>query len=98
MATLMEKDVLIEAIAGLGALMSKKTDNEDPAFESDRLHFGVLLGKVRLSNPEDLDADALFSEINTARSKYKAMPYSLSELALRQKYGNPIINNGIGAY
>jgi hypothetical protein len=94
----MEKDVLVEAIAGLRALMSKKTDNEDPLFEADRVHFSVLLGKVRLANPDDLDADALIAEINTARSKYKAMPYSLSELALRQKYGNPIINNGIGAY
>lgn len=96
MATLMEKDVLIEAIAGLGALMSKKTENEDPAFESDRLHFGVLLGKVRLANPEDLDTDALFSEINTARSKYKAMPWNALYSQIRSQSG--LTDNGIGGY
>ncbi len=96
MATLMEKDVLVEAIAGLRALMSKKTDNEDPLFEADRVHFSVLLGKVRLSNPNDLDTDALITEINTARSKYKAMPWNTLYSQIRSQSG--LTDNGIGGY
>ncbi|MDO5073161.1 MAG: hypothetical protein Q4D63_02035 [Neisseria animaloris] len=73
MATIMEKDVLIEAVSGVLAMISKRVEIDAP-YTEDQKRFSELRRTIYSSNPEELDFEAIVTECRAARAKYKNVP------------------------
>ena len=73
MATLMEKDVLIEAVAGVLAMIDARRPHLAP-YNEDQKRVTSLLNVIYGTKPEDLDFEEIVSEIKSTRVKYQDMP------------------------
>ena len=69
MATLMQKDALIERVASVLAMIARKTPRSDGRTpEQSRLV--ALRRELYASEPEDIDFDKVVSECNQIYQKY----------------------------
>jgi len=73
MATLMEKDVLIEAVAQVQAIISRRTApnaprNDDQCFLSD------LREELYSSDPDEIDYQKKIDEVIKIKNKYDDLP------------------------
>ena len=66
MATLMEKDVLLE-FASFGWLIKDDTQES----EKDLQAMGELWNEILMTEPKNLDYQAMIEKIKTLRSKYE---------------------------
>ena len=66
MATLMEKDVLLEYVS-FGWLVKENT----PESEADLQAMGALWNEILMTDPPDLDYQAMIEKIKILRSKYE---------------------------
>lgn len=71
MATLMQKDALIERVASVLAMIARKTPrSEDRTPEQSRLV--ALRRELYASEPEDIDFEKVVAECNQIHQKYSA--------------------------
>lgn len=73
MATLMQKDVLIEAVAQVQAIISRRTEpnaprNDDQCFLSD------LREELYSSDPDEIDYQKKIDEVIKIKNKYDDLP------------------------
>ncbi|RAX56972.1 hypothetical protein CCZ01_07925 [Helicobacter monodelphidis] len=68
MATFMEKDVLLE-YANIGYLTMNLEDT--PEIEQDLKEVGLLWNEILMTNPEDIDYQAMLERIRVIRVKYE---------------------------
>ena len=73
MATLMEKDALIERVASVRALISRKTPYSEVRTD-DQKRMTELRSFLYSTDPEDIDFWAVAGECQTMYEKYAAMP------------------------
>lgn len=73
MATLMQKDALIERVASVQALISRKTPYSEVRSE-DQKRIAKLRGFLYDTKPENIDFDRVAEECNTLHQKYSIMP------------------------
>lgn len=73
MATLMQKDALIERVASVQALISFKTPYSDVRSE-DQMRITELRGFLYDTKPENIDFDRIAEECNILCQKYDAIP------------------------
>ena len=66
MATLMEKDVLLE-YASFGWLIKDDTQESEKALQA----MGELWNEILMTEPKNLDYQAMIEKIKTLRSKYE---------------------------
>lgn len=74
MATLMEKDVLIEVVAGALAIISKRLTIDEKEQNPDRTKLIELRSNIYSSTPEQLDYQAIIDEVNLMKEKYRNLP------------------------
>lgn len=74
MATLMEKDVLIEVVAGALAIISKRLTIDEKEQNPDRTKLIELRSNIYSSTPEQLDYQAIIDEVGSIKSKYENLP------------------------
>ena len=72
MATLMEKDIVIEAVSGVGALISKKVE-VDLDFNEDQKTLHKLHFKLSRQTPEQIDYRGLMDYCKELRAKYERL-------------------------
>lgn len=70
MATLMEKDVLLE-YAHIGHLLPEIGTKET---KQDSIEMGRLWEQIAMSEPQNLDFDKMIQKIKTLRLKYEKIP------------------------
>lgn len=70
MATLMEKDVLLE-YAHIGHLLPEIETKET---KQDSIEMGRLWEQIAMSEPQNLDFDKMIQKIKTLRLKYEKIP------------------------
>lgn len=73
MATLMQKDALIERVASVQALISRKTPLSDTRTD-DQQRITALRGFLYDNDPEDIDFYKVAAECQQLHDKYTAMP------------------------
>lgn len=73
MATLMQKDALIERVASVQALISRKTLYSEVRSE-DQKRIAELRGFLYDTKPENIDFGRVAEECNTLHQKYSIMP------------------------
>ena len=73
MATLMQKDALIERVASVQALISRKTPYSEQRTD-DQKRMTELRGCLDDHNPEEIDVWEIADECNALYQKYAAMP------------------------
>ena len=71
MATLMEKDVLIEVVAGALAIISKRLTIDEKEQNPDRTKLIELRSNIYSSTPVQLDYQAIIDEVGSIKSKYE---------------------------
>ncbi len=77
MATLMEKDIVMEAVSGVGALICKKVEKADPYdFNDDQKALHKLHFKLSRQKPEEIDYEALMGYCKGLRAKYDPLPFN----------------------
>lgn len=72
MATLMQKDALIERVASVQALISRKTHSE--VRSEDQVRITELRGFLYDTKSENIDFDQVAMECNALYQKYSSMP------------------------
>jgi enolase len=85
MATLMEKDIVIEAVSGVGALISKKVE-VDLDFNEDQKTLHKLHFKLSRQTPEQIDYRATMDYCKGLRAKYEPMPDNQFTQKWAEKY------------
>ena len=70
MATLMEKDVLIEKIAAVLALISRNTPVEQLSESEDSKNLSALLRKVYGTDEDELDFKDIVRHCNEIKTQY----------------------------
>jgi hypothetical protein len=75
MATLMEKDIVIEEVSGVGALISKKVE-VDLEFNEDQKALHKLHFKLSRQTPEEIDFMTIIKYCKGLRAKYEPMPFN----------------------
>ena len=70
MATLMEKDVLIEKIAAVLALISRNTPVEQLSESEDSKNLSALLRKVYGTGEDELDFKDIVRQCNEIKTSY----------------------------
>lgn len=73
MATLMQKDALIERVASVQALISRKTPYSEVRSE-DQMRITELRGFLYDTKPENIDFDQIAEECKTLHQKYSNLP------------------------
>ena len=81
MATLMEKDVLMEAVSGVGALICKKVE-VDLEFNEDQKALHKLHFKLSRQTPEQIDYRATMDYCKGLRAKYEPLPFNKMNQAM----------------
>lgn len=77
MATLMEKDIVLEAVSGVSALISKKVEQPDPySFNDDEKELHKLRFQLSRLSHEKIDFQAIVSRCKELRAKYEPMPFN----------------------
>lgn len=71
----MEKDIVIEAVSGVGALISKKVE-VDLDFNEDQKALHKLHFKLSRQTPEQIDYRGLMDYCKGLRAKYEPMPFN----------------------
>lgn len=74
MATLMEKDVLIEVVAGANAVLLYRLSDEEIESNEDLMVLGELRRKIYSSSPEELDFDGIVKEVKNIKQQYQNRP------------------------
>ena len=70
MATLMEKDVLIEKIAAVLALISRNTPVEQLSESEDSKNLSALLRKINRTDEAELNFSDLVQQCNEIKAHY----------------------------
>ena len=72
MCTLMEKDVLLDAISATTAFIAYRT----PAYtDTDDLEeCSLLMDKVLCSDPEQIDKQKVYEKLDALKAKYEGLP------------------------
>ena len=70
----MEKDVLIEVVAGALAIISKRLTIDEKEQNPDRTKLIELRSNIYSSTPEQLDYQAIIDEVGSIKSKYENFP------------------------
>ena len=73
MATLMQKDALIERVASVQALISRKIPYSEVRSEDQKL-IAELRGFLYDTKPENIDFNRIAEECNVLYQKYDAIP------------------------
>lgn len=73
MCTLMEKDALLERVASIQALISRKTPNNGER-TPDQNRIAELRNFLYFSDPEEIAFNAVKDECNELYNKYSVMP------------------------
>lgn len=73
MATLMEKDALIELVAETMALLSRKIPLLKYSEESDIEQLSHLRMRIYSSLPEELDVEKILQQCNNIKHRYKEL-------------------------
>ena len=73
LATLMQKDALIERVASVQALISRKTPYSEVRSEDQKL-IAELRGFLYDTKPENIDFNRIAEECNVLYQKYDAIP------------------------
>lgn len=83
MATLMEKDIVIEAVSGVNALICKKVERDDPYdFTEDEKVLHKLHFKLSRQTPEKIDYRATMDYCKGLRAKYEPLPFNKMNQAM----------------
>jgi hypothetical protein len=85
MATLMEKDVLMEAVSGVGALICTKVE-VDSDFNEDQKTLHKLHFKLSRQTPEQIDYRGLMDYCKGLRTKYDPMPDNQFHQKMAREY------------
>lgn len=80
MATLMEKDVLLE-YAHIGHLLP---DIETEETRQDNIEMGKLWEQIIMSQPQNLDFNEMIQKIKAIRSKYEKNLYNTDKIAVNE--------------
>lgn len=73
MCTLMQKDVLIETVASIQAIVTKRVDVNSP-LTPEELKLGEIRDFLYSSSPEDISYESIINDVEAIRVKFENMP------------------------
>lgn len=73
MCTLMQKDVLIETVASIQAIVTKRVDVNSP-LTPEELKLGEIRDFLYSSSPEDISYESIINDIEAIRVKFENIP------------------------
>lgn len=74
MATLMEKDALIEFVAGAKAVLLYRVPFDEVEENKDLRALGSLRNKIYRSDEAELDFDEIAKQVREIKSRYENLP------------------------
>jgi hypothetical protein len=85
MATLMEKDIVMEAISGVGALICRKVEVE-MYFNEDQTALHKMHFKFSRQKPEEINFREVIDYCQALRKKYDPMPDNQFHQKMAREY------------